>query len=203
MIMGGDSVIAAYPQSNQVEGGGAIPTSPLQLQIIEIDRYKARDLNALWHSRLPIYRTGFCLNSTVSFIAVFADRYYATAIWTNPVARNLPQDTWLELRRFAIAPDAPRFTASRMLKVMALLISRKFPRIQKLISYQDIEVHNGTIYKAAGWLENPSHHKGGTWNRPNSRNANGRPRTRPDLNNATGEKVRWEKLLGTRGGVHC
>lgn len=192
----GDSVRVAYPLF-QTEDGGSIPTSPLQFEIIEIDRYVARDLNTLWHSRLPIYNTGFCLNSLVSYGALFHNKYYAVAIWTNPISPALPQHTWMELRRMAIASDAPKNTASRMLGVMARLIKKKFPNVERLISYQDVESHRGTIYKAAGWTVG-SKHRGGSWNRPNSLNThNGKPRIRPDLNKATGPKIRWEKVLST------
>jgi len=156
-------------------------------------------LNALWHSRLPIYDTGFCLNSLVSYGALFQNRYYAIAIWTNPVAPNLPQHEWLELRRMAISFDAPKNTASRMLSVMAKLIKVKFPQVERLISYQDKEVHRGTIYKASNWIIG-AHHGGGSWNRPNSRNkSTGLPRTRPDLNKAIGAKTRWEYRLVKEG----
>jgi hypothetical protein len=160
-----------------------------------MDRYRARDLNKEWHSRLPIYDTGFCLNSIVSYGASFDDIVYAVAIWTNPVACELPQWEWLELRRMAIAPDAPQYTASRMLGVMARLIRRKFPSVTTLISYQDEEVHKGTIYKAAGWKAT-NRHKGGSWNRPNAINSwNGKQRIRPNLNGAIGPKTRWQKEL--------
>lgn len=187
-----DSVRVTHPLF-QAEEGGSTPTSALQLQIEEIDRYVARDLNAAWHSRLPIYNTGFCLNSLVSYGAYFGGKIYAVAIWTNPVAAALPQREWLELRRMAIAPDAPKNTGSRMLSVMARLIRKKFPHVVRLVSYQDEEVHAGTIYKAAGWVVG-GRHNGGSWNRPNAINkSNGRARTRPDANAATGPKVRWEK----------
>lgn len=190
----GDGARVAYPLF-QEEDGGANPTSPLQLQIVEMNVHKAQELNALWHSRLPIYNTGFCLNSTISFGAIFENRFYAVAIWTNPVACNLPQHKWLELRRMAIAPDAPKNTASRMISIMCKVIRKKFPRIKKLISYQDVEAHTGTIYKASGWAKGPEH-KGGSWNRPNAINSwNKKFRVRPDLNEATGPKIRWEKDL--------
>jgi hypothetical protein len=83
-----------------------------------------------------------------------------------------------------------------MLAVMARLIARRFPEVTTLISYQDVETHDGTIYKAAGW-DAVSVHKGGSWDRPNARNTyNGKPRIRLDLNKATGEKVRWQRQLG-------
>jgi hypothetical protein len=184
-----------------VDGDGELPVSPKQLDIVTINRYLARDLNALWHSRLPIYKTGFCLNSTVSFGALYKKVYYAVAIWTNPVARLLPQNTWLELRRLAIASDAPKFTATRMLSKMAKHISVNFPQITTLVSYQDIEVHQGIIYKAANWIPSGVH-KGGSWNRPNAKNLNGKPRTRPDQNKAVGPKQRWTyELRKRRKGV--
>ncbi len=175
----------------RLEDEGSNPISSHQLHIKEIDRYVARNLNRLWHSRLPIYDTGFCLNSLVSYGAFFEGNIYAVAIWTNPVAAALPQHKWIELRRFAISPRAPKNTASRMLSIMRKLIHLKFPSVKKLISYQDTEVHKGTIYKASNWKIG-NIHKGGSWNRPNSKNLNGNPRTRPDRNNAIGEKIRWE-----------
>lgn len=191
--MSGDGARVAHPLFQEGDGG-SYPTSPLQFEIVEIDRYKAQELNKLWHSRLPEYNTGFCLNSLVSYGAIFENKYYAIAIWTNPVAAALPQHEWLELRRMAICSDAPKNTASRMISVMSRLIHRKFPAVVKLISYQDCETHQGTIYKASGWKQG-NFHQGGSWNRPNARNLNGKPRTRPDLNQATGAKIRWEKDL--------
>jgi hypothetical protein len=167
-----------------------LPVSARQLSVVEIDRYKARELNKMWHSRLPIYDTGFCLNSIVSFGAVFSNTYFATAIWTNPVAAALPQHEWLELRRMAIAPDAPKFTATFMLAKMIKQIRKRFKEVTTLVSYQDMEVHQGIIYKAGNWKADGIHN-GGTWNRPNAKNLNGKPRTRPDKNDATGPKQRW------------
>jgi hypothetical protein len=161
---------------------------------VEIPVKLAKELNEKWHSRLPIYATGFCLKARVCFAAVYEERYYAVAIWDNPSARLLPQKEWLELKRLAVGPQTPKNLSSRMLRVMAMLIKRKFPFVKKLISYQDTEVHKGTIYKASGWVIGHLH-KGGSWRRPNSKNHSGTPRNRPDLNKATGPKVRWEKNL--------
>lgn len=171
------------------------PTSPLQYNICKISLQRAKRLNQLWHSRLPIYETGFCEKAKICFGALYKGIFYAVAIWDNPTARMLSQDTWLELKRMAIAPDAPKYTASRMLAIMIKLIKKKFPEVEKVISYQDEEVHAGTIYKAVGWSIG-SHHKGGSWSRPNSKNTyNNKPRIRPDLNKALGPKIRWEKEI--------
>jgi len=59
-------VLLAQP-TLQMESGGEIPTSAHQLGIIEINTVAARDLNQIWHSRLPNYKTGFCLNSKVCY----------------------------------------------------------------------------------------------------------------------------------------
>jgi len=107
----------------------------------------ARTLNAAWHSRLPYTQRGPWL---LAFSADYQGTSFAVALWHNPSARNLPQN-WLELRRLAVAPDAPHCTASFMLGRMAKWIRRNMPEITNLISYQDLEVHTGTIYKAAGW----------------------------------------------------
>lgn len=173
-----------------IKGDIELPGSARQLEIVEINVALASELNKLWHSRLPLYRTGFCLYATICFAAIFKNVYYATAIWSNPVARNLPQHEWLELRRLAISPDAPKYTATRMLSKMQKTISNKFPEITTLVSYQDMDVHKGTIYKAGNWTPDGTW-KGGSWSRPNLKWASGNPMTRPDANKATGPKQRW------------
>lgn len=134
----------------QAEYGGAIPTSALQLRFASVKESVFKSLNTLWHSRLPkIGNSHF----RVCYFAESGNIIYAVAAWSNPVARLLPQQTWLELRRFAISPDAPRFTASRMLGWMRRDIRKRFPSVERLISYQDLDAHKGTIYRAAGWKE--------------------------------------------------
>jgi len=169
------------------EGGGSTPTSSLQLHFGEISLDLAIQLVALWHSRLPkvdksnMVRTRhlWCVG------AEHGGKWYAVAIWTNPVARLLNDLPALELRRLAIADDAPANTASRMLGIMAKLIRKKFPTIERLLSYQDCDVHAGTIYAAAGW-HRAAVNKNGNWDRPN--------RTR-GVAQAPGQKIRWEKEI--------
>lgn len=137
----------------QERGSGAVPTSALQLTLEVIDYPEARRLNRLWHSRLP--RIGqpphlALARKYLCFGAMFDGRWYGSAIWSKPSNRSLPQD-WLELRRLAIASDAPKNTASRMLGVMTRIIRNLRPHVVNLVSYQDTEVHTGGIYKAAGW----------------------------------------------------
>lgn len=178
-----DGVRVAYPLF-QVEGSGAIPTSALQLSVAGIDWTDARKMNRLWHSRLPVMRSA-C--PPLCFGAEFDGVWYAVAMWTNPVARALPQQTWLELRRFAIAPDAPKNTGSRMLAVMAKLIRRHRPTITTLVSYQDTEVHTGCIYRAAGWTATRLS-DGDDWT-----GRKGRENRKPSQSVAP--KQRWEKSI--------
>jgi hypothetical protein len=159
--MGADGVRVARPLF-QEEGSGSTPTSALQLWFVQIDLDLAKDLNRLWHSRLPKCGKPAC---RAAYAAEFGGLFYAVAIWTNPLARKLPQYTWHELNRMAIAPDAPRNTASRMLAWMARDIKQRFPDAQRLISYQDLDVHTGIIYRAAGWIDSVES-SGGEWDRP-------------------------------------
>ncbi len=186
----GDSTRVVHPLF-QTEDGGSIPTSPLQLHLGRISVDLAISLNGLWHSRLPdvdksnIQRT----KHLVCFGAEYANVWYASAIWTNPISPTYANKPYLELRRFAIAPDGPPNMGSRVLSVMTTVIRRSFPTITKLISYQDTDVHLGTIYAAAGW-DRVGWRKGGKdiWT------TNKRSRS---AQQADGDKVRWEKDIRT------
>jgi len=148
----GDSAVAAHPLF-QEEQGGSIPTSPLQFTIEEIGMRLARDLNRQWHSMLPRTDLGnlLCGNTSVAYGAWFDGRWYAVGIWSQPIIRAMCDGATLELRRLAICAEAPKNTASRMLRIMRLLVARKWPHLTRLISYLAVDVHVGTIYKAAGW----------------------------------------------------
>jgi hypothetical protein len=201
-----DSIRVMHPLF-QVGQGGSIPTSALQLRIEESPLQHAAELNKLWHSALPDLFLPTCNRDVVSFVGTFDGRAFATAIWSGPVSNHHNDGITVELRRFAIAPDAPKFTASRMLGIMARLIAKRMPHIRRLISYQATAVHAGTIYKAAGWTaahlsKNP---KWGTRKRRAPRSAAQRAvavdglvptactRRPPQIQS---DKVRWEKQIG-------
>lgn len=185
MNKSGDSIRVVHPLF-PVEGEGSIPISPLQFNIHQCSLEIAKDLNRLWHSSLPEYRTGFMPISIICFCAEYKNRYYASAIWNNPSSPSLVKKPWLELRRMAIACDAPKNTASRMIKIMTIIINKKFPRIEKLISYQDTSIHRGTIYKASGWS------KGNRSKQIKLRNGKFRKQI---TNKISYPKIRWEKIL--------
>jgi hypothetical protein len=188
----GDCIRVVHPLF-QEEGSGSTPTSPLQLHFGQISVPQAIALNALWHSRLPrVVRGNIDRNRhRVCYAAEFAGVFYAAAIWSSPVAGDAltKSEFWLELRRMAIADDAPRNTASRMLSWMVRDIRRQFPELARLISYQDTDVHAGTIYKAAGWTAG---HEVTDTNWGLRRSVHGRKRN--DVV-APGKKIRWERLL--------
>ncbi len=168
----------------QAEEGGSTPTSALCLTVDMIGLDHARRLVKLWHSRLP--RIDQRVAAWLCFVAEYGGIAYGVAIWSLPVARALLQDgTWLELRRLAIAPDAPRNTPSRVLGVMARLIHKLRPSVVRLVSYQDTEAHTGCIYRAAGWTPTTVHDGHGF-----DKSSRGRPAPQTES-----PKQRWEKEL--------
>ena len=147
-------------------------------------------LNAKWHSRLPHAQKG-------PWRACYMVRTgegvpMAVALWHNTSARGLPSD-WLELRRYAISPYAPKNTATWGLGRMRRLIAEDFPDVTRLVSYQDMDAHVGTIYRAANWVP-------AFFSRPRNRDRSGlRGDTgrqyRSDANGAapaSSGKIRWE-----------
>lgn len=110
-------------------------------------KLQAVNLVRLWHSRLPNTQLG---PWQYSFMAYYNGVIYAVALWNNPSTRSLPGH-WLELRRLACCPEAPRYTCSRFLGWMVRYFKKMCPEREKCISYQDLDVHTGTIYKAANW----------------------------------------------------
>jgi hypothetical protein len=191
MIQRAESVDRLAHPLFQAGGGGSIPTSALDLHFVRIDRDTFARLNKAWHSRLPLIGAS---QFRVCYGAEWRGEYFAVAAWSNPVARLLPQREWMELRRMAIADNAPANTATRMIGWMARDIRKGFPEVTRLISYQDCEVHKGTIYKAAGWqhAENYISRKRG-WG-PTTAWANRNRIGRTDQ--AVSPRMRWEKQIG-------
>lgn len=183
-----ESIRVMHPLFQSGEGGPT-PTSALSLVFGATSRELFKGCNELWHSRLPKIGAS---QGRVFYAAECEGIVYAVAMWSNPVARLLPQREWLELRRFAIAPDAPPQTASRMLGWMARDVRKRFPEVVRLISYQDCEVHKGTIYKAAGWV----HADGYKGRKRGWEASSGGGRKRAGrTNQAVTVRMRWEKVL--------
>jgi hypothetical protein len=160
--------------------------SPLQLNFVVIKPQVACTLNAKWHSRLPdIHWSNVVRNKhQICFGAMYSQEYVASAIWSSPVARSFDYRQVLELRRLAISDVCPKNTATRMLGFMQRYIKKNMPQISLLISYQDTQVHTGTIYKAANW--SPVHKtKYKAWDLSRTRNTA----------QSESDKVRWELRL--------
>jgi hypothetical protein len=161
------------------------PISAKELNLREIGLNHAMEFNQIWHSRLPVTSHSNMVRNAhkVFYGAEFEGNCYASAMWTDPVAANrMSKDyVWLELRRLAVAPDAPKFTATWMIGKMIKNIRTRFPDVTMLVSYQDTEVHKGTIYKASNWtLDSVSKFK--DWNTET--------RKRNSIQ-STADKIRW------------
>lgn len=179
----------------QAGGGGSNPTSTLQLTVEECNPHRCAELNKAWHSALPHLELPTVKGKAVCYWATHEGRVFAVAAWSDPVAPSQDDGTTVELRRFAIATDAPKNTGSRMLRIMASMVFKKFAAVQRLISYQANAIHEGTIYAAAGWTqENVSKHA--EWGiRKRRKRAAGfvvAPSTRRP-SQIQSDKVRWAK----------
>jgi hypothetical protein len=164
-----------------------LPKSPKQLVLYPISLKTARELNRAWHSRLPEITNASRSHRLLCLGLMFNNKWYASAIWTDPIARAFNGTGTLELRRMAICDEAPKNTASRMIAEMIKIIKMKYPSTIRLISYQDTDVHLGTIYKASNWvIGRITKKKEIRWGK------DGRER---NAIIATGEKIRWEKKI--------
>lgn len=120
------------------EAGETPPLSVRDFELGEIHVDKAMELNDRWHSVLPKTDKGNLNRNRhkVFYALIYDGRYYAVGIWTDPVAANRLSFTAIELRRLAICPEAPKNTATRMLKLMRDDLKKKYPHIKRAISYQ-------------------------------------------------------------------
>lgn len=165
------------------------PPRARDLSLIQVASIECVPMVAAWHSRLPHVQPN---PWRVCFAVHYDWTCFGVALWNNPSARTLPQE-WLELRRMAVPEDAPHCTCSFMLGAMRRWIVANMPEVTRLISYQDHDVHTGTIYRAAGWTpawETKARVRDRSKNRVGTRrayrsNANG---AAPDAS----AKTRWE-----------
>jgi hypothetical protein len=165
------------------------PTSAKDFDFQVIKAQIACNYNGEWHSRLPKIHWGNVVRNThyVCFAAMYKGEIYAITIWSSPVAQNRFKHgkQVLELRRMATSPECPKFTATRMLAHNRKWIKNNFRDIALLISYQDTEVHKGTIYKADNWV-NANLSKGMKWDTEERQR---------NEEQSLADKVRWEYRL--------
>ena len=156
------------------------PSGAKDLRIERCDFDTIARLNHDWHSVLPHIGVNF---GAFGFVAEYDGIAHAVAVWSRPIAANRLTNGFrrMELRRMAVAPYAPRMTASRFLSVMSRMLLRE-EAVDGLLSYQATDVHLGTMYRAAGW-RSAGAQEFVSWNTHSRR--------RPDDVNVSA-KVRWE-----------
>jgi len=151
----------------------------------------ARQFNAKHHSRLPTAQRG---PWKYAFAGYVDGDIVGSALWHNPSARGLNPD-WIELRRMALSDKAPKNFATWMLARMIKWLKSDTTHT-RAISYQDIRVHDGTIYRAGNWI--PAYvSRPRNRDRSKPRNESGRM-YRSDSNGAepaSSAKIRWEYSL--------
>lgn len=176
-------------QPVQQVNGGSNPTPSLQVLFKLIPNKLGAELNAKWHSVLPSIPV---FHIQIAF-GVFLPNgeCCGVSLWGRPVARTICGKGWLELRRMALSPEAPKNTASKMLGWMGREIPKLRPDINRFISYQDTEHHKGTIYRAAGWTPVDMKSSPVNWG------GNAQTKTKPSRERSTkilkAPKIRWEK----------
>lgn len=163
-----------------------IPVSPKLIKLDIIKPKLASSLNQLWHSRLPaIHWSNIVRNRYyICYGASYKGVWIASAIWSSPVNQNFNIVETLELRRLAISNFCPKNTSTNLISRMIKDIEKKFPNVTKLISYQDTEVHLGTIYKASNWFVD-AETKFNSWGNTRKRS----------LDQSKADKIRWGYII--------
>lgn len=152
MSLCGDSSTAELPLF-QGGDGGAIPTSPLQLFVREVNNITATNFYRQWHY---LGETQFI--STINFGA-FYDNYCRGVIsFGAPNAKKMrgfydenTQHGWWEIKRLAMDDACPKNSESRFIAVSIKLLLKIF-RVRGLVTMADSSIgHRGIIYKATGF----------------------------------------------------
>jgi hypothetical protein len=159
MSICGNSLLVELPA--HPEGGGSIPTLPLQLrkkdwEVAGVDKTIAEQIIEREH-----YAKG--ASNTETYLHGLYPRgwhWYSHCVgvaWWIPPTKSCAQwwagDAWegvLSLSRLAIEPDVPANACSFLLSKSVRMIDRV--RWHTLVTYADKwRGHSGAIYRAAGW----------------------------------------------------
>ena len=204
---GGDSLMAKQ-LSFQMEIGGSIPTSPLQLIVSPIPKATAALCYQKWHY---LKEKGF--RSSLSYGAFYEGQIWGaitfhgvsapeTVVGLFGLDRN-DQNGIFEIGRLAMDDRCPKNSESRFIAVSIRLL-RKIFSVRAVITYADTAVgHVGTIYKATGFsyigLTDP---KADFW-------VNGKVQERGKTKGIDGEwrprsqKHRYVKIFDTKLSLLC
>ena len=137
----------------QVGKGGAIPTSPLQLELREISNNEAGNCYEKWHY---LGKVGFL--ATHNFGVFTEGEMWGCISFGSPNAKVLKgywtpetQGGWWEIKRLALSDSLPKNSESRVIAIGIKLL-RKMGVVKGIVTYADNGVgHQGTIYKASGF----------------------------------------------------
>lgn len=155
----GDSSLVERPV--QLEGGGSIPTSPLQLRkadwvVAGCDQNVAQRFIEAEHYARGTSNTATYLHGLYPQGWHWYEDCVGVAWWIPPTrsaAEAWAGERWegvLSLSRLAIAPEVPRNACSFLLSKSVRMIDRV--RWHTLVTYADSwHGHTGAIYRACGW----------------------------------------------------
>ena len=137
----------------QLEEGGSIPTSPLQLFIREVNSQTAYIFYKKWH-----YLGDSPFLATIHYGAYYDGVCVGIISYGSPDAKKLKgyydentQDGWWEIKRLAMTDNCPKNSESRFIAVSQRLLRKTFT-VRGLVTLADTAVgHTGTIYKASGF----------------------------------------------------
>ncbi len=146
--MSGDSVKEA--QLFQIESGGAIPTSPLQIKKFRIKQCGFDEIS--WIFKKYHYK-GDNMGGGISFCLALVSSGFIVggAVIGKPRHEGVYGESVLDIRRMALIDECPKNSESYFLSKVIWFIKR-FSNIKKVITYADRSVgHEGIIYKAANF----------------------------------------------------
>ena len=132
--------------TNQLEEGGSIPTSPLQLYVRECRFHDIRHIFEEYHYKKSHMGGGisWCLG------AYFNDIVMAGVVIGKP-RHEKKYSSCVEIRRMACIDELPKNSESYLLSKTVWWL-KKNTDVERVISYSDQSVgHCGTIYKAANF----------------------------------------------------
>lgn len=146
--------LVAEQMSFQIEGGGSIPTSALQLNVKLINKETAALCYRKWHY---LGEKGFI--ATYSFGAYYDGRIWGGLSFHPPSApetvkgifNTTDQRGVFEIGRLAMDDLAPKNSESRFIAI-AIKLLRHIETVKAIITYADTaQGHTGIIYKASGF----------------------------------------------------
>jgi len=141
--------------SFQIESGGSIPTSPLQLVIKPVNKITASECYKKYHyfggkGFLSSFSYGVYFNNLIEGAISYG---IPNAPCINGLFTEETQQYWLELTRLALSDKLPKNSESRVISITNKMVKREYPKLKGIITYADTEYgHTGTIYRASNYI---------------------------------------------------